>query len=152
MADMFPASRRTKVLRIVLAISLAINLAVAGLAIGVMMRDQGGRPPRDFNMSFGPVGKALAPDDRAAIREALRSAPDLPPPPPRGTAALSGLINALTAEPYDAQALHAAILEPADRLVKVQAVAAQALADRIDAMTPQERQTLAARLDSHNKR
>lgn len=145
MADPFPPSRRTRVLRIVLAISLATNLAVAGLALGIVLGGKNGHPPRDFDMSLGPVARALTPEDRAAIRDALRDRRDLAPH--RGPGAdLQALIAALSATPYDAQALRDALQSPATRAAQVQAMAAQALADRIDAMTPAARNDLADRL------
>ena len=145
MADPFPPSRRTRVLRIVLAVSLALNLAVAGLAVGIALGGRDGRPPRDFDMSLGPVARALAPEDRAAIREALKGRADLAARRGRG-ADLQALIAALAATPYDAQALRTALEAPAARAAQVQAAAARALADRIDAMTPEARADLARRL------
>ena len=151
MADPFPPSRRTRVLRIVLALSLALNLAVVGLAAGFLVQDRDGRPPRDFAMSLGPVARALAPEDRAAIREALRDRADLAAHRGRGTD-LRALIAALSATPYDAQALRMALEAPAARVAQVQAAAAQALADRIDAMTPEARADLARRLSQDRGR
>ena len=150
MADPFPPSRRTRMLRIALAVSLAINLAVVGLTLGMVLRGHDGRPPRDFDMSLGPVARALAPEDRAAIRDSLRSRRDLEPRRDR-SADLDALIAALGATPYDPAALRAALEAPADRFARVQAVAAQALADRIDTMTAEERAALASRLQDGGK-
>ncbi len=146
MANPFPPSRRTRVMRIVLVISLAINLAVAGLAVGVMLRGHDGRPPRDFDMSLGPVARALAPEDRAAIREALKSRPDMVPLRRDRSADLANFIAALTSDPYDAAALREALAAPAHRAAQVQEIAALALADRVDTMTKEARSELAARL------
>ena len=151
MADAFPTSRRTRVRRIVLAVSLALNLAVAGLAGGMALRGHDGRPPRDFDMSLGPVARALDPADRAAIRETLRARRD--PAPRRARAAdLQELIDAVSATPYDAANLRAALEAPAARMAEFQASAARALADRIDGMTPDARAALAARLAQPGKR
>ena len=146
MADPFPVSRRTKVLRIVLALSLALNLAVAGMAAGLLLRGHDGRPPRDFDMSLGPVARALSPADRAAIRDTLKARRDLGAPRRDRGSDLLALQEALTAEPYDAQALRSALTTPAARAARFQSAAAEALADRIDAMTPEDRQALSERL------
>ena len=145
MADHVPTSRRTRILRILLALSLAINLAVAGLAAGIALRGKDGHPPRNFDMSLGPVARALSPEDRAAIRESLRARRDLGPRRGRD-ADLQALIAALTAEPYDSAALQAALEGPVAQAARFQAVAAQALAARIDAMSPEARTALADRL------
>ena len=151
MAEPFPPSRRARVLRIVLAVSLALNLAVAGLAAGFALKGRDGHPPRDFDMTLGPVARALDPQDRAAIRDMLRGRPDLAPRRGRG-ADLEALIAALAATPYDARALRTALEAPAARVAQVQAAAAAALADRIDAMTPQDRADLARRLSQDRGR
>ena len=151
MADPFPPSRRTRIFRLVLAVSLALNLAVVGLAAGFAVQGRDGRPPRDFDMSLGPVARALAPEDRAAIRATLKDRADLAPHRARG-ADLQALIAALSATPYDPQALRAALEAPAARVARVQAAAAAALADRIDAMTPEARADLSRRLSQGRER
>ncbi len=145
MADPCPPSRRLRVMRIALALSLAVNLAVAGLAAGIALRGHEGRPPRDFSMSLGPVARALMPEDRAAIRDALQDRRDLGPRHNRRDD-LRTLIAAIAAEPYDPTALRDALTAPAERAARVQAVAATVLADRIDGMTPDARAALADRL------
>lgn len=152
MADPFPTPRRARIMRIVLVVSLALNLAVAGLAAGVALRGHDGRPPRGFDMTLGPIGQALAPQDRAAIRDTLRG---------RGDGAglrfnrqkdLDTLMAALTAEPFDAAALRSALATPVARITKLQTDAVAALADRIIAMTPDERASFAARVQSGRHR
>lgn len=146
MADPFPPSGRTRLLRWLLVVSLAINLAVIGMALGFMLRDHTGRPPRGFDMTLGHVGRALAPEDRAALRDALKARADIMPPRRAREADLAVLVIALTQDPYDPDALREALSAPVRRAAKVQAVAATVLASRIDAMTDQARAALAARL------
>lgn len=145
MADPFPPSRRTRIMRIALAFSLAVNLAVAGLALGFTVRGHDGKPPRDFDMSLGPVARALLPEDRLAIRDALKQRPEMPPRRARADD-LADLVTALSADPYDPNALRATLARPIGRAAKVQDIAASVLADRIDAMSPADRIGLAGRL------
>jgi len=67
MADQQPR----KLWRIVLVISLALNLAVVGVVGGFMVRSSGDKgPPRSFDVGLGPIGRALDREDRrAAVRE-----------------------------------------------------------------------------------
>ena len=151
MADPFPTPRRTRVLRIVLALSLALNLAVAGLALGVVLRGKDGHPPRNFDMSLGPVARALSPEDRRAIRDTLKDRHDLAPRRGRG-AELQGLVAALSAEPYASEAVREALEVPARRAAQVQQSAIDALVARVDAMSPEDRAALAARLSQDGGR
>jgi uncharacterized membrane protein len=132
-------------MRIVLAVSLAVNLAVVGLALGFAVRGTDGKPPRDFELSLGPVARALLPEDRQAIREALKQSPDMPPRRPRADD-IADLVAALSADPYDPDVLRAALAKPVERAAKVQDIAATMLANRIDAMSAADRIGLAGRL------
>jgi hypothetical protein len=68
--------------------------------------------------------------------------------PPRRARAddLADLVTALSADPYDPDALRATLARPIGRAAKVQDIAASVLADRIDAMSPADRLGLAGRL------
>jgi uncharacterized membrane protein len=146
MADPFPPPGRTRLLRWLLMVSLAINLAVMGLALGFLLRDHTGRPPRGFDMTLGPVGRALAPEDRTAIRDALKARPDIMPPRRAREADFTALVMALTQDPYDSDALRKALSAPVRRAAEIQTVAATVLANRIDGMTDEARATLVALL------
>lgn len=152
MADAFPRPRRDRILRIVLVVSLALNLAVAGLAVGMALRGHDGRPPRGFDMSLGPIGQALAPQDRAAIRDSLRQRGDLSGPRSNRQEDLDALLAALTRQPFDEDAMRIALATPVDRMSQLQASAVSALADRIGAMTDGERAAFAARLEAGRHR
>ena len=66
-------SKPHRLWRIVLVVSLALNVAViggvAGLAISGRAADG---PPQRFMFDFGPLGRVLDPADRRAIGNALR--------------------------------------------------------------------------------
>ena len=146
MADVLPRPRRERILRIVLVLSLALNLAVLGLAAGVALRDKDGRPPRGFDISLGPIGQALAPEDRAAIRDSLRGRGEDSRLRYSRQGEIDTLMTALTQEPFDEAALRAALATPVNRISQLQSDAVDALADRIAAMTPDQRSDFAGRL------
>ena len=135
-------------LKIAFAISLALNLLVAGLVAGAWIG--GGGPghglPRD--LSFGPFSEALSPEDRRAIRETLRKDADaLRSEREAARAEFVTLLAALRADPYDAAAVDAALTaiveRNTDRLSKGQLL----LATRIATMAPEDRLAFADRLE-----
>jgi hypothetical protein len=71
---------QSRALRIALAVSVALNLAVVGLFAGMALHHGGFGPDRDGvrDLGFGPFTEALSREDRAALRQAfLAKAPDL---------------------------------------------------------------------------
>ena len=60
-------------LKIALAVSLALNLAVAGLVAGAWLSDHGPRRDMPRDLSFGPFTEALSPQDRRALRREFLS-------------------------------------------------------------------------------
>ena len=101
-----PVSRGVK---IALALSVALNLAVAGLAVGAWLGD--GRHhgmPRD--MSFGPFSAALDDTDRRAIRKALMERlGEFREQRAATRAEFETLVATLRADPFDSAALKAAL-------------------------------------------
>ena len=144
-APLSPKSGRG--LKIAFAISLALNLAVAGLAVGAWMRGGPGHGmPRD--LGFGPFTEALSPEDHHALKEAIRA--DLPAFKAEREAAkaeFDTLLTALRAEPFDLAAVNTAmsaiVARNAGRLAKGQ----ELLSDRIAAMDPADRLAFADRLE-----
>ena len=134
-------------LKIAFAISLALNLAVAGLAVGAWLRGGPGHGmPRD--LGFGPFTEALSPEDHHALKEAIRA--DLPAFKAEREAAkaeFDTLLAALRADPFDLAAVNTAmssiVARNAGRLAKGQ----ELLSDRIAAMAPADRLAFADRLE-----
>ncbi len=93
-----------------LALSLALNVAIAGLAVGVILR-HGGTPQRtDRLLGLGPLTEAMTREDWRAMRPAyLELNPDLR----AGAAALrqdfNSLLAALRADPFDEAAVDTAL-------------------------------------------
>jgi uncharacterized membrane protein len=134
--------------RVVLVVSLCLNLAVAGIVAGLGIRDRvWGKPPRGIELAMGPLGAALERDDRHAIIQALRANPDLPRP---GRDQLHRSLDALgvllRAETVDEAQLRTVLDMPSNQLAELRAATRDALIARILAMTPDARIALADRL------
>lgn len=145
-----PAPPRTRGwIRILLAVSLALNLAVAGLAVGAFVKN-GGPPPRhdERDMGLGPLGDALSREDRRALRkEFLARFPELK----IGRAALqadfAALMAALRADPFDPVALDAAVQVISDRNTERLATIRDIISDYLKSLTPEARVAFADRLE-----
>ena len=125
--------------RILLAASLALNLAVVGLVAGLMLRGpgplRGGGPGLSYAL---PYIVALDRSDRRAVLGAVRKDPDLPDRAAR-RAQFADMLTALRAEPWDRDAVRAVLAQQADGVARVQAVAQEAWLDTIAEMSPQQR-------------
>lgn len=133
-----------KRVRILLIVSLALNLAVVGLVGGVILRGgPSGGPPRSIDMAVGPLGTALSREDRRAIGQALRNDPVSRSLSREEFARVRAeLATIVSAEPFDAAALSDAIEARREQLSAVQDAAAGLLVARIGAMTVEERQAI----------
>ncbi|MBE2274969.1 MAG: periplasmic heavy metal sensor [Rhodobacteraceae bacterium] len=147
-ASAAPAATRTWI-KVLLALSLALNLGIAGLAAGALLRHHDG-PRGEHDYGLGPIGDALTREDRKALRQAFVSAhPDLGR---RGLAALRAdfdpLLVALRASPFDPAALDAALRAMADRNAERLETGRRVIADYLTAMSPTARAAFADRLES----
>lgn len=99
MTPMTSLSRVPRIWRIVLVGSLALNLLVAGLALGAVL-GPGGPPRGDRLGPAGPVVRALPEADRRAVLDELRRDR---PPEARGDRRdrFDELLGAIAAEPFD---------------------------------------------------
>lgn len=133
--------------RIVLVVSLALNLLVAGAIGGRMLAGHGPGPFGGFDLSLGPLSQALDRGDRDAIRASLRRRPELRPLMRRERqAAIQSLIDALQADPFDPGAVSALFVAQSDRATAAMQAGQEALLARITAMSPAARAAFAARL------
>jgi uncharacterized membrane protein len=148
MAGGWQASRRVRVL---LVLSLALNLAVAGMVIGAMVTGGPHRGPARIDMSLGPLGRALSPEDRRAVVQDLRGSGALGGMD-RGArrAALAETVTLLRAEPFDPEALARGFAAQRDSGGRVLEAGHAALVARIATMTPRERAALADRLEAED--
>lgn len=131
--------------KIVLVLSLALNLAVAGVVAGTVLsgRTSGG-PPRSFDLGIGPVAQALSRQERRDVGRMLREARVLRDLNPRGRAA--EMIAVLQSEPLDADLLRALFSEQGADVARLQSTAQEALLTTIQNMSPERRAAFAAAL------
>jgi uncharacterized membrane protein len=139
-----PASRWVK---IALVISVAINLAVAGLVAGAWL---GGGPRRAMmhDLSFGPFSDALSPEDRRALRSAFfKRAGEFRKAREAARAEFDALLAALRSEPLDPVALDAALTAIETRNAERLALGRDLIEERFVEMTAEDRKAFADRLD-----
>lgn len=150
MADAATPPRPRRLWRILLAVSLAFNLAIVGLAVGFAVRDDGRHTLRGASATLGPIGAALSgPERRAVIRE-VRSQVDM-----RGArtgSEVDEVVQALTVTPFDRTMLEAAFAEGKARRDAVVDVASMALVDYIAQMSDAERADLATRINDSRRK
>ena len=131
--------------RIVLVCSLALNLAVAGMVVGSFASGRLGEgPPRSFDLGLGPVSRALAPNERRDVGRSLRQDRELRDVDLRGR--VNGMVEALKAEPFAPEALRTLLSEQNTQMAAVQNKAQDALLATISRMTPERRAEFADQL------
>lgn len=136
--------------RAVLICSLALNLIVAGILLGVALNrgdPRGGEMRRAGPLA--PLVQALPPEDRRAVIGALRRAhvPHTLPPQDRGTAG-AALLEALRAEPFEPDAVREALQDQRRRGEARLSAAEAALAARLAQMGPAARAAYADQLEA----
>ena len=140
-----------RVMRIALAVSVALNLAILGVVAGSFLHQgggMGGRGEMGRDLGFGPFGEALAPDDRRVLRDWLKArAPELRTANSQRYADLTAVQAALRAQPFDPAALRAAFEAMRGRMEDQLALGHQALTEVILAMPDAQRLALADRLE-----
>jgi uncharacterized membrane protein len=96
-------------MRVALAVSLAANLAIAGVVIGTVVHDRDARTEAaSRTVGLGAWGPAFDRDDRAALRRAYdRYGAARPAPPHTDRADRIALVAALRADPFDPAAIEA---------------------------------------------
>jgi uncharacterized membrane protein len=141
------AARTGRWVKVVLAVSLALNLAVAGLALGAWLQEGPGRGmPR--GLSFGPFSEALSPDDKRALRQALTErAPDMRGDHQAARADMEAVLTALRADPFDPAGLTAALAQVEARLAGRLTLGRSLIESRLLEMTDADRQAFADRLE-----
>ncbi|WP_170569080.1 periplasmic heavy metal sensor [Ruegeria atlantica] len=135
---------------VLLAVSLGLNLLVAGVAVGTIYRVKGGdhgkAPP-----GFGPaLYRALPKEDRKALRGELSERHV------RGgklrSQDFAKLGAALRADPFDPAAVQALVQQQAQSMAELQAALQEKWLVKVTAMTDAERQIYADRLQDVVKR
>ncbi|MFU8865163.1 MAG: periplasmic heavy metal sensor [Rhodobacterales bacterium] len=136
-------------IKVVLFTSLAINLAVAGLALGAALRHDGMAERQHTRGSSigGPYTAALTREDRRAIWQEMRALKgDGRPSRAEVQAEFDFVVAALRAEPYDPAEVRSIIERQFQAGMARQELGQRLLLDRIDTMSPAERAGFADRL------
>lgn len=143
-----PTTRAPLWLRLVLIVSLALNLLVAGTVIGHMMRDDPrGRVPRVDRIE-GPMTFALTKDDRREIGKALRQKyRENRPSRQQIVEDYQGVIAALRSDPFQPDRVEKAFGNQRAAAVTRMEIGQDLLIERLIAMTPEERHAFADRLE-----
>lgn len=145
-----PAAGAPRWMRVLLVVSLALNLLVAGVVVGqLVFDDDHGRGPRPVEIALGPFARAMDAGDRRAILESLRSNSDLRPlSRDQRAAAFGEIVTTLRVEPFDRARAEAALSAQAERVRGLERTIQGALLDRLAAMTPDQRAAFADRLEA----
>ena len=160
--DRPPKPRAGRGLKILLALSLAVNVAVAGLIGGAFL---GGRPGDDDaerdrrgapalrTLGLGPFAAALDRDDRDTLVGLVREQGISLRDERRAFGmALRDVQQAIRAEPFDRSAAETALAQSRDRVIGLQEMGHTALLDLIDGMSAAERAELAESLERMMRR
>lgn len=138
----------SKILRWALVLSLALNLAVGGMMLGAVLKGGPGGHDMVRDMGFGPYDAALRPQDRDALRAALRQkSGDLKANLAKGTSDLLGVVTSLRATPFDPAALVAAMTIQQDHLSDRMRLGTQTMQDFLINLSQQDRLAFADRLE-----
>jgi len=135
-------------IRIALAVSLALNVAVAGLVGGALLGRGGPEDPPALRMlGLGPFALALPADGRDQLRGRLEEmTPDLRAERTRIGMSLRHVQGALLAEPFDRDAAARALAGSREAAMTLQASGHAALLEMLQGMSAEERALVARRL------
>lgn len=151
MAEQQSMSRTKPWVRALLVASLALNLAVAGLAAGWALRhggDHAGHHPARLDMAGGPLTRALSDQDRRAIGREMRAAwrASAGNGPSIGES-FDALVIDLRAVPFDAGRVAAQMRAQRDGFAARFKMGQEVLLTHLTAMSDAERAAYADRLE-----
>lgn len=141
-----PPGTSSRGVKIALAVSVALNLAVAGLAVGAWLGGGHRDMPRD--MSFGPFSEALDDSDRREIRRALLDRMgEFRAARTEARAEFETLLDTLRANPFDPEAMKAALAAIETRNAERLQLGRSLIETRLIEMSTEDRQRFADRLE-----
>lgn len=137
-------------LRIALALSVALNLAVAGVVIGSMVTHRGERPGPVRELGLGAFTEVMTRDQRASLRQIYkRQSPDFGTMRREMRAERAALLDTLRAQPFDPDAFGRALGEMNARHAGRLHHGELLLQEVIAGMAPDERLAFADRLQTY---
>lgn len=141
--------------KIVLFLSLALNLLIIGLVLGAVSggpRDRD-RSPALRDLGYGPFVQALARSDRQALSAAIRAeSGSLRENRAALRAQFEAILGALRADPFDAEAFNTLVVDQRSRVSERVQIGQDLLLKQIAQMTPDDRAAYADALDKSLKR
>lgn len=147
--------------RVILFGSLAVNLMVAGLVIGAVLRGHDGgdrHHKRDHNpvlrqLGFGPFVQALPDAGKQALTQSiLREAGSFRENRKKLREKFEAILTTLRADPYDPSELERLLTEQRQRLTERQALGQSLLLEQLAGMSAAERLSYADALDKALRR
>jgi Spy/CpxP family protein refolding chaperone len=143
-----PTPGTGRVVRIVLFVSLAINLIVVGIVLGAKA---GGHPMRHGmrqDAVFGPLTDGFSREERRVLRERFETAsPGFRAERREVAADFRALAALLRAEVWDRAAAEAILVRQGDRMEGRMATGRAVLLEHLDELTPEARQALGAQIE-----
>lgn len=135
-------------IKIALAVSLALNLLVAGLVGGAVLRRGGpDEAPAIRALGLAPFAIALPREGRDDMRRRIEAdAPRLRAERARIGDSLREVRRALLADPFDREAAAAALARSREAATALQGIGHSALLDTLEEMTVEDRAEVARRL------
>ena len=148
--DVKPVATTPKAIKIALAVSVAINLGVAGLIAGFALNSglggHGDRMVRE--MGFGPFDRVFSTEDRIALRQTIVGRlEDFRSMRQQVQDDMAAILSALQAEPFDKAAVVAAFDAQARHLTDGVKLGSTVVRDYVMAMSPEARLAFSSRLD-----
>jgi len=135
-----------RILRLLLVLSVTLNLVVIGIVAGAALRDPP-RPHPDRGPAFGMFDRALTEDDRKALRQAFRrEAPDFGGEWQKMQADLGDLLTVLRTDPYDSSRVEGIFVRQLERGQQMAGLGQRLMLERLSGMTGAERSAFADRL------
>ncbi|MFK7764827.1 MAG: periplasmic heavy metal sensor [Roseobacter sp.] len=147
--------RRRPWIKILLGLSLALNIAFLSFVGGAFLRSGGGpgRAPAPSLGAFGaPYMMALPREDRRDVLRDLRSSPEGLPNRKERREIFQEVLLSLRATPFDVEALRQVVTEQAGVSVRVQRRAQDVWIDKVAEMSETERRDYASTLEDLLKR
>lgn len=148
-----PKRRSPLWMRILLVLSLGINLLVAGVVVGAITGRLRHPPPALGEVSLGVFTPALNDKDRHAIRDhAAREGLSFREAMRTARAEQEAIIAALRAEPWDRTAVVGIMAQIGKRATARMELGGRLVLEQLDTMSPQERRSLADRMEKETRR
>lgn len=143
---------KTRGTQIALALSVTLNLVVAGIVAGAVLRGPPDHGPKDREFSFGPFSQAMTPEQRRDLRQQiLKASPDLRQTKQEMRDDLGRVVAALRAKPFDAKVFADLMEAQHTRLAEQIAIGSKALSSFLMAMDDAQRLEFADRLEQRLK-